>query len=235
MSIAAKPCFLLAALAFAFVAQGKPRSEDLDNMAQRMRACETCHGEESGASRDGYYPRIAGKPAGYLFAQLKHFRDGNRHQDQMRFLLQNQTDDYLRAMAQYFSKLDWPNRPPRPRDTADGVMRAGEQLVRRGDPDRQLPACDSCHGSALTGLEPAVPGLLGLPYDYLVAQLGAWRQGARQASEPDCMALIARRLNAQDIEAVAGWLASRALPQPAHAVSGTPDSPMPCGSWEHQE
>ena len=28
-------------------------------------------------------------------------------------------------------------------------------------------ACASCHGSALTGVEPTVPGLLGLPRDYL--------------------------------------------------------------------
>ena len=33
-----------------------------------------------------------------------------------------------------------------------------------------------------------VPGLLGLPRDYLNGQLGAWRSGQRRAVEPDCMA-----------------------------------------------
>ena len=47
----------------------------------------------------------------------------------------------------------------------------GEALVRRGDATRDIPACESCHGSALTGVVPAIPGLLGLPHDYLAAQL----------------------------------------------------------------
>ena len=34
-----------------------------DSMAQRMQACVVCHGKEGRATRDGYYPRIAGKPA----------------------------------------------------------------------------------------------------------------------------------------------------------------------------
>ncbi len=29
----------------------------------------------------------------------------------------------------------------------------------------------------MTGMEPAIPGLLGLHADYLSAQLGAWRYG----------------------------------------------------------
>ena len=30
-----------------------------------LLACTTCHGKEGRAGPDGYYPRIAGKPAGY--------------------------------------------------------------------------------------------------------------------------------------------------------------------------
>ncbi len=40
----------------------------------------------------------------------------------------------------------------------------------------------------MTGRAPFIPGLLGLPRDYLNAQLGAWRNGQRHASPPDCMA-----------------------------------------------
>ena len=47
-----------------------------DTMAQRTLACTSCHGKEGRAGPDGYYPRIAGKPAGYLYAQLLHFREG---------------------------------------------------------------------------------------------------------------------------------------------------------------
>jgi cytochrome c553 len=46
----------------------------------------------------------------------------------------------------------------------------------------------------MTGRAPFVPGLLGLPRDYLNAQLGAWRTGQRRALAPDCMAEVARKL-----------------------------------------
>ena len=83
--------------------------------------------------------------------------------------------------------------------------------MRRGDPARDLPACTACHGAAMTGVRPAVPGLLGLPRDYLIGQLGAWQTGLRKAHAPDCMAQVAQRLAAPDIAAVAAVLASAAL------------------------
>ena len=49
-----------------------------DTIAERVRACTVCHGKEGRATSDGYYPRIAGKPAGYLFNQLVNFREGRR-------------------------------------------------------------------------------------------------------------------------------------------------------------
>ena len=49
-----------------------------DTMAQRVLACTGCHGKEGRATNAGYFPRIAGKPAGYLYNQLRNFRDGRR-------------------------------------------------------------------------------------------------------------------------------------------------------------
>jgi cytochrome c553 len=79
-----------------------------------------------------------------------------------------------------------------------------------------LPACQSCHGERLTGVAPAVPGLLGLPYDYIAAQLGSWRQHIRRAHAPDCMAQIAERLSPEDLGAVAAWLAAQPMPGDTH-------------------
>jgi cytochrome c553 len=92
------------------------------------------------------------------------------------------------------------------------VLARGRALVEQGDPSRQIPACRTCHGAALTGVLPQVPGLLGLPRDYLTVQLGAWRNGQRRASPPDCMRQIARRLDADDVSALSQWLSSRPLP-----------------------
>ena len=85
----------------------------------------------------------------------------------------------------------------------------GEALATRGDPAKNIPACAACHGKAFGGMQPAIPGLVGLNFDYIAAQLCAWKTGARRANAPDCMHEVATRLVATDISAVAKWLAAR--------------------------
>ncbi len=193
-----------------------------DSMAQRTLACTSCHGKEGRAGPDGYYPRIAGKPAGYLYAQLLHFRDGRRHYGLMAGLLETLSDDYLFHIAQHFASLDLPYAAPKAATAAPEVLQRGRILALQGDPERRVPACASCHGKALTGVVPHIPGLLGLPRDYLNAQLGAWRTGQRRALAPDCMAEIARRLAPDDLSAVTAWLASEPLPKNPKPVSAEP-------------
>ena len=203
-----------------------------NSLAQRLQPCTACHGAEGRASREGYLPRIAGKPAGYLYQQLLNFRDGRRPNATMAAFLAHQTDAYLREMAEHFAALDLPHPAP-PRTVADpAVLARGQLLVQTGDPARQLPACTACHGRTLAGVQPAVPGLLGLPRDYLIAQLGAWQTGGRRAVAPDCMAEIARRLGPGDASAAATWLAAQAVPaqhRPEPAASTA--TPLHCGSF----
>ena len=201
-----------------------------DTLAQRLQACTVCHGQEGRATNAGYFPRIAGKPAGYLYHQLLHFRDGRRNNAGMSFLLDHMSDADLRDIAAHFASLDLPYPPPLPPAAGPADLARGEQLVRQGDPARGLPACVACHGASMTGVTPAVPGLLGLPRDYLIGQLGAWQTGLRQAFAPDCMARIARAMTPQDISAVASWLASQPVLVPAHPQAALPaPMPMECG------
>ncbi len=211
------------------MAQPAPKFED--TIAQRTMACTACHGQQGRAGPDGYYPRLAGKPAGYLYNQLLNFRDGRRHYGLMTGLLDPLTDAYLLEMAQYFASLDVPYPAPQPARVAPAQLSRGETLALRGDADRQVPACVQCHGPALTGVQPGTPGLLGLPRDYLNAQLGAWKTAQRRAHAPDCMATIAGRMSVEDVSAVAAWLAAQPLPavtRPAAALPALP--PMECGS-----
>jgi cytochrome c553 len=202
-----------------------------DTMDERVRACTVCHGLEGRATSDGYYPRIAGKPAGYLYNQLVNFRDGRRRNPMMTYLVSNLPDAYLREIAAHFSAQNPPYAAPAPAQAAPSVLERGRVLTTHGDASRKLPACAACHGEALTGVAPAVPGLLGLPRDYINSQFGAWRIGARHAAAPDCMADITRRLSTEDVSAVAAYLASqpvRANAAPATAPKGQP--PLACGS-----
>src|ERR1700754_5114951 len=81
---------------------------NLDTLEQRVKPCTSCHGNEGRATREGYFPRIAGKPAGYLFNQLVNFRDGRRHFTIMSYMAQLQTDDYLHELANYFGSQHVP-------------------------------------------------------------------------------------------------------------------------------
>ena len=206
-----------------------------DTIAQRTLACTACHGPQGRAAPDGYYPRLAGKPAGYLYHQLLNFREGRRHYSLMTQLIDPLSEAYLLEIARYFSSLDVPYPAPLPASAPAEVLRHGEQLVRQGDPARKLPACVHCHGRAMTGVAPDIPGLLGLPRDYVNAQLGAWKTGQRRALAPDCMQEVVSRLSLQDIHAVASWLAAPPLPADTRAASARP-APAPgmaaiaCGS-----
>ena len=205
-------------------------------MAERTRACSACHGEQGRAGPDGYYPRLAGKPAGYLYHQLQNFAQARRHYELMARLVDPLSDDYLRQMAAYFSALKLPYPAPTANNTiAPERLAKGQQLVTQGDAARGLPACTQCHGVRLTGVQPNVPGLLGLPLDYLNAQLGAWQTGQRRAHGPDCMAEVVRRIPTQDLIAVSSWLARQALPADTQAAEKPPAGPalpeaLRCGS-----
>ena len=188
-----------------------------NTMAERTRACTACHGEQGKAGPDGYYPRLAGKPAGYLYNQLQNFKQGRRHYDLMARLIDPLSDAYLQDMAQYFAglKLPYPAPALQAGSAAPALLARGQMLAREGDASKGLPACVACHGDKLTGVAPAVPGLLGLPLDYLNGQLGAWQSGQRRAHAPDCMAQVVRRLSPEDVMAVAHYLARQALPSDA--------------------
>jgi cytochrome c553 len=224
-----KSLFFLLLSALALVASAGPVFED--TMAQRTLACTACHGKEGRAGPDGYYPRIAGKPAGYLYNQLLNFRDGRRHYGLMARLLDTLSDEYLLEIARHFAALDLPYPAPQPGSATPAALARGETLVRRGDTAARIPSCVQCHGQALTGVAPNTPGLLGLSRDYLNAQLGAWRTGQRRAHAPDCMADIARQLTPEDLVAVTSWLAAQRLPPDAKPISALPAPPsIACGS-----
>ena len=199
-----------------------------------MRACTPCHGALGEGTNNDYFPRLAGKPAGYLTNQLIAFRDGRRRYAPMNYLLEYQTDAYLQNMAAYFSAL----RPPPPQepatDASAAVLARGQTLVTNGDQARGVPACSRCHGPRLTGMEPGIPGLVGLHASYISAQLGEFRYGTRTAASPDCMQLVAARLTEDDVAAVAAYLASRPVPaDPSPVAQGSLAMPFACGSEPH--
>lgn len=218
-------------LALACAGAGAGTGAPPDTIAQRSIACIACHGRDGRATSAGVYPRIAGKPATYLYNQLLNFREGRRRNPAMAYMVDPLSDAYLREIADYFASRDPPYAASAALPAAPAVIARGRQLVQSGDPTRNVPACVACHGTALTGRLPAIPGLRGLSRDYLNAQFGAWKSGTRRAAAPDCMAAIATRLTLDDIAAAATWLAAQPPPAQGAAAPHPPDTlPLPCGS-----
>ena len=200
-----------------------------DTMAQRVVACTSCHAKKD--VNDQYFPRISGKPAGYLYNQLTNFRDGRRQFPMMTYLVDHMSDAYLHDIATYFAAEHLPSPPPQPTDASAAVLERGRVLVMLGDPGLKVPACIACHGQQLTGVTPSIPGLLGLPRDYINAQLGAWRSKTRRAHAPDCMGTIANRLTLPDVAAISSWLGLQPVPPEARPASDIARPlPLDCGS-----
>lgn len=222
---------ILAAGTAIAAADAAPNTGKIPNtIAQRVAACVVCHGKEGRAGSDGYYPRIAGKPAGYLYNQLVNFRDGKRTYPVMTAMLENMSDAYLREIAQHFSDQHPPYPEPQPSQSNPAELERGRRLVHDGDKAKGIPACVACHSAKLTGTAPAIPGLIGLPRDYLLGQIGAWKIGTRHAAKPDCMAEIVKKMSAEDISAAAAWLSEQRVPadaSPAPAI--TARLPLECG------
>lgn len=215
-------------------AQVAPSPTVPDTLAQRLLACASCHARfdaQGNPVNDSYFPRIGGKPAGYLYNQLRNFREGRRQYPLMTYLVDHLPDPYLREIAAHFAAQPPSAHAAQASGVAPQVLERGRQLAMQGDSARKIPACVACHGQKLTGVEPAIPGLLGLPRDYLNAQFGAWRNGARRAHAPDCMAEITARLSLEEVNAVSSYLASQPAPNdPRPASSIARPLPLACGS-----
>ena len=200
--------FSIVLMAFSLPSHAMPPLDD-DAMIERLAACAACHGARGeGAPGGEYYPHLAGKPAGYLFAQMQGFRDGRRHYPQMVYLMQNWDDAWLariaafhaaQPMAQLHHIAPPPLDPPR--------QARAEQLVRQGDASLDLPACASCHGT--DGLGTAnLPRLAGQYASYIETQLKLFNQRER-TNDNAVMHAIVSKMTALEMAAVAVYISGK--------------------------
>ena len=170
MTIRLQSIFLFTALFAVFLDEAGAQSAEgaPDTMAARVLACASCHGDKGQGTNDDYFPRLAGKPAGYLYNQLVAFRDGRRKYPPMNYLLEFLPDTYLQKMAAYFASEQPPFPAPAASPASDAILARGEMLAIKGDPAHAIPACANCHGPSFTGMEPAT----SIRFDLVLAICG---------------------------------------------------------------
>ncbi len=191
----------------------QPISGDAQAGAGKAAVCAACHGAQ-GIAVAPNFPNLAGQSATYLYAQLKEFHDGQRHDPVMTGQAAALSDVDMRNLASYYASL-----APKPAGQADASSR-GAQLYLAGDPAQGIPPCQGCHGSAGLGPQPhpssapqppwaTFPHLRGQSALYLTKELGDFKHGARAgSSNAKVMHGVAQTLSDDDLQALSAFLSS---------------------------
>jgi len=162
--------------------------------------CAQCHAFNGVSDASGAFPRLAGQSAYYLAAQLRDFASGVRASAIMSRIAKALSPDDIADVTAYFASIKAPFLPLKAGNRS--LVKRGEELAKAGGPERLH--CDNCHGPSGYGEPPVVPYLAGQYAHYIAFTLQMWQKGFRKNS-PDAMALIAKKLDDQDIFAVAAY------------------------------
>jgi cytochrome c553 len=165
-------------------------------------ACAQCHGSNGASDGSGAFPRLAGQSSYYLSKQMRAFVSGDRANAVMSPIAKALSSDEISDVSAYYAGVSAPF-PPLPAADAALVQR-GQELAKVGSAAKGLPACDNCHGPGGAGEPPAIPYLAGQYGRYIASELQMWQRGVRKSS-PEAMGQIAKRLDDQDIAAVAAY------------------------------
>ena len=182
--------------------------------------CISCHGAHGEGNAALGFPRLAGLGQAYLERQVHAFARDERMSPVMGPMAKALDSGQAMAVAAYFAALSPPATARSQSPAAPGSVLA---QVGRWE-DSMLPACVQCHGPDGSGVGGDFPPLTGQPAAYIAAQLRAWQEGTRAPGPSGLMQSVAKRLSAEDIEAVSAYFGV-AAPGPTTApdaqVSGT--------------
>jgi cytochrome c553 len=162
--------------------------------------CAQCHAFNGVSDASGAFPRLAGQSAFYLAGQLRDFLSGVRASAIMSPIAKALSPEDIADVTAYFAGVDAPFLPLKAPNAT--LVQRGEELAKAGGPDRLH--CDNCHGAVGSGEPPVIPYLAGQYAHYIAFTLQMWQEGFRKNS-PEVMDLIAKKLDDQDIQAVAAY------------------------------
>jgi cytochrome c553 len=182
------------------------------DQARGIIACASCHGA-AGNSTIPANPNLAAQAHEYLAKQLNDFqlKQGEKapvrsgaggNPTPMTAIAKTLTPQDIQNIALYLSEQTL-KQPA----TAGhkSLVDLGQKIWRGGLPDRNVPACASCHSANGAGIPGQYPRLSGQFPGYIEEQLKLFQDGSRNNSEP--MRTIASRLTADDIKAVSDYAA----------------------------
>ena len=174
-----------------------------------LQVCSNCHGVD-GNSPSPNFPSLAAQKEAYVVEQLGAFRKHSRADpagfEYMWGLSRHLTDEQIQGLAEYYA-----GQTVRPITYSTGKPRlidSGKAIFANGVPERNIPACNTCHGPAGLGVG-QFPRIANQYADYIVKQLMVF-QRTDERPEAAVMKVIAHDLTPENMEAVAAYL--EALP-----------------------
>jgi cytochrome c553 len=173
---------------------------DSGDNARGLPACVSCHGA-GGNSTIVANPKLAGQNDSYLHKQLVDFTTPHRNQPVMTTYAKMLSEDEKKNIAAWLATQQPKQGAARNKDTLD----MGRKIYRGGIADRGVAACASCHGATGSGIPIQYPRLAGQHQDYTLAQLQAFKTGARNNSPQ--MGALAKRMSDEEMKAVADYIA----------------------------
>ena len=186
------------------------------NGATLAGTCAACHGLDGKSTIPEIYPNIGGQSEMYMARQLALFKSGERPNAIMQPFASMLSPQDMRDVGAHFASQ------ARAAGIADDTVvtegpyegmkfyEVGQQLFRRGDFERGIPACMACHSPDGAGNPgPAYPLVGGQQSWYTARRLQEYRAGTtteRNTAKFDIMAAIARELTDEEIGALASYM-----------------------------
>lgn len=196
------------ALLLGFASQATAVEGDVEAGKAKSATCAACHGPDGNSPTD-MYPKIAGQHAGYLYKQLKEFKQGaasggkeGRNNAVMAGMVAALSDQDMKDLAVYFSA-----QTMKAGTTPEDVVAAGQKLFRAGDAERGIAACIACHGPR--GVGHSLAGFPKISFQhaaYIKTQLESFRNGSRNNDMNGMMRDVAKKLTDKDIEVLSKYL-----------------------------
>jgi cytochrome c553 len=170
-----------------------------DAIEEKAKVCTACHGE-TGVPQLKTTPVIWGQNAGYLFLQLRDFQSGARKNDLMSPIAATLAREDLLPLAEYFSKLKWPDLQQAP---------ASQDVATKAQAAISSVGCIGCHLDHFQG-DGSTARLAGQQHDYLLKTMTDFRDGTRgnnpgmsdlmKATSPDAITALAEYLAGLQID-----------------------------------
>jgi cytochrome c553 len=162
--------------------------------------CTMCHGARGMSESNA--PNLAGQYSEVVVKQLNDYRSGHRRSSIMEGLAKAMSERDIDDIGAYYASL------PKARTAPTTYGEALPALVRVGDPLRNIAPCISCHGGVDQKI--GAPWIEGMPKDYLVGQLAAFKSGERRNDSEAQMRNMVRAMTAKEIDEVAAFYARKA-------------------------